>query len=112
MDRNCPICKKQLMKEHKIKHIDYHCFPPKNDHHYAERFKDETLQEKLAIKVRLSPTGSKIFFSQNYPEQYMEVWCEPDAVKSDRIKVNSLFEPNFEDLDGLFQKLKTYLVFS
>lgn len=109
MDRHCPICKNQLFKEQKVKHVDYHCYPPKKDHHYAERLIDET---KIAMKVRISPSEHKIFFSQNFEEQTMEVWCQPEAPKHERIKVNSLFEPNFDNIEELFHKLKTYLIFS
>lgn len=109
MDRHCPICKNKLFREHKIKFVDYHCHPPKKDHHYAERLMDDN---KVAMKVRISPGDSKIFFSQNLKEQTMEVWCQPDAAKEERIKVNSLFEPNFDNMDDLFHKLKTYLIFS
>lgn len=107
MDRICPICNRELTESKDTKHTDYSCYPPKKDHHYAERFVEEI---KTAIKVRLSPPEGRIFFKIYYERQCMDIWTVPE--QREKILVNHLFEPDFTDVQGLFHKMKTYLLFS
>jgi hypothetical protein len=109
MEHLCPICKRELTKEHKIKHVDYHCYPPKSDHHYSER---ETITgEKLKVKIRIGSGEDRLFLKVNYDESYSQVWTDPDDDDA-RIRINHAFEPDVSDLDALRKKLRTYMVFS
>lgn len=108
MDHVCPICKRELTEQHQIAFKDYHCFPPPVDHHYSKRIKDDKL---VTIKVRLSPLLERLFFKINFMEGYTEVWTKPDK-KESRVRVNQTFTPDFSDLNTLFKKIKTYLLFS
>lgn len=104
--RHCPICKSQLEKEHMIKYVDYHCYPPPKDHHYAERIIDGEL---VAMKIRLNRGKDKIFFKIDIKDNTTEVWTLPH---DKRIRISNSFRPDFENVDALFDKMKTYLVFS
>ena len=107
IERKCPICNKALMHEHKIKYHDYHCFPPADDHHFAERIKDD---EQILIKVRVCKNKEKIFFKVNFAEKFSEFWTLPDD--RNRIKIDSVIHPDFSNLTSLYDKIKTYLVFA
>lgn len=104
----CPICQRKLTMQHEIKHVDYHCYPPAEDHHYAKRL----VQNKLAqVKVRYSLEDyNRVYLKINYLEGYMEVWNRPE--EHDRIRINSVTEPDFSDRDKMITKIRTYLTFS
>lgn len=108
MEHPCPICQRELAKEIKTSHVDYHCFPPKSDHHYSSRA--SLTGEILKMKVRIGSNENKLFFKVNYDEGYSHVWTNPDD--DTRIKINYVFEPDLTDLEALRQKLRTYMVFS
>ena len=107
MDRICPICSRELTESKENKHVDYACYPPKTDHHYVERFVDEV---KTSIKVRMTPPEGRIFFRIFYERQHMEIWTVPE--QHEKIRVDNIFEPDFTDIPALFQKMRTYLLFS
>lgn len=107
MDRICPICNRALTESKDLKYTDYTCYPPADDHHYAERFVEEV---KTAFKVRLSPPGGRIFFRVYLERQCMDIWTVPE--QREKINVGHLFEPDFSDIPALYQKMKTYLLFS
>lgn len=104
----CPVCQRELTMKHEIKHIDYHCYPPSLDHHYAERL----IKKKMTlVKVRYRlHDGSKFFLKIDYPGGYMEVWTKPNEI--DRIRINQIADMDFADHDKMLLKIKTYLTFS
>jgi hypothetical protein len=109
MEHPCPICQRALTKDDNNKHIDYHCYPPKSDHHYSKRV--SPTNEILKMKVRMGSGESRLFFKINYDQGFTQVWTDPDNDES-RIQINHIFEPDLTDLEALRQKLRTYMVFS
>lgn len=106
IEKLCPFCHLELKQEHKITHIDYHCYPPCKEHHYAMRVKDDNI---LMIKIRVSPRTRKIYLKIDYVNQYFEVWTPPDDVIN-RLRFDVVPKLNFDDLEKLENKLSTYLV--
>jgi hypothetical protein len=108
MQHLCPICKRKLTKEHNISFIDYHCFPSSADHHYTSRLKDDQI---LQVKVRLKTlNGERVFFKLYFDEGYSEVWTKIND--TNRVRINHVFMPDFNQPDKLVKKLLTYLIFS
>ena len=109
MDRPCPICKRQLSSEQKTEYVEYHCFPPQSDHHYACRTSLEG--QALKVKIRIGSGDNKMFVKINYDDGFSQIWTDPDDEDA-RTKINHVFDPDLSDLDALRNKLRTYLVFS
>ena len=107
MDRICPICNRALTETKDIKHVDYTCYPPLPDHHYAERFVED---DRTSIKVRLNQDEGRIFFRLHNELRCMDIWTVPE--QREKIRVNHIFDPDFSDLKVLYSKMKTYLLFS
>lgn len=109
----CPICHRDLTMEHKITHINYHCYPPAVDHHYAKRVVRDNLTQ---IKVRYrDDSGKKFFFKIDYLTGITEIWSAASGQvidKEDRVKINQILDTDFTDKDKMIQKLKTYLTFA
>lgn len=108
MDKPCPICKRLLTHEHKISYIDYYCHPSKPDHHYAVRLVHDQI---VQMKIRLSKTKNKLFFKINYTDNYSEIWTQADDNMT-RVRIEYTFTPNFEDLEKLENKVRTYMLLS
>ena len=116
MSNLCPICQRELKKEHRIKHIDYHCFPVMRSHHYALR--TTITGEKIECKIRFKEAdGDRIFLKVQYIKGYSEVWSDDgdwtldDASPPPRTRIEQVIDLNFDDLDKLQNKIKTMLVF-
>lgn len=109
MKYHCPICQKEMTMEHKIKFIDYFCSPPQADHHYSARYADDKLAK---VKVRLTDVKRRetLFFKVDYIEGNTLVWTTPNDIK--RVVIPQTFIPDFNQLDKLRAKIRTYLVFS
>lgn len=108
MNPVCPFCKKELKREHMIAYQDYHCFPSLPDHHYTARMKDDQI---LQIKIRLrSPNGSNLFLKLHFDDGFSEVWTKKN--EGNRIKINHVFMPDFDQPEKLVRKIITYLTFS
>ena len=104
----CPICKRELKEDHMISYQDYHCFPSLLGHHYAARIKDDQI---IQIKIRLrAMNGSNLFLKVYFNQGYSEVWSKLND--TNRIKINHVFMPDFNNLVKLEKKMKTYLLFS
>ena len=111
MEYNCPICQRKLTKEHKISHIDYHCYPPLLDHHYAKRVDREN--KLLQVKIRLTEENdTTLYYKIDLEENQSYVWTKPGAIDKNRIKIDYAIIPDFTDLEKLKLKLKTYIIFS
>ncbi len=109
MEHMCPICQRALTKEGKNEEVDYHCYPPKSDHHYSKRV--ASTGELLKMKVRMGSGESRLYFKINYDQGFTQVWTDPDDDDA-RIRINHIFEPDLTDLEALRQKIRTYMVFS
>jgi hypothetical protein len=118
MSNLCPICQREMKKEHRIKHVDYHCFPVRRSHHYALR--TTIVGDKIECKIRFKEAnGDRIFLKVNYKDNYSEVWGDDgdDAGTDDvspppRTRIEQIVDLNFDDLDKLRNKIRTMLVFS
>lgn len=103
---NCPICQSELVLENKTKSKDYSCIS--DDHFYAHRVKENTITK---LKVRfVEPNGNKLYFKINYDLGISEVWTK--ANDNRRTTIDTIFTPDFTDINKLKSKIKTYLVFS
>lgn len=112
----CPVCQVTLLKEDKLKYIDYYCKHSRDDHSYGVRY---VRGELIKIKVRFrEPNKDKLYIKFHYDLDYIEVWSvkycsenvDPDVPV--RIPIAGTFVPDFSDVDKLKQKIKTYLIFS
>jgi hypothetical protein len=108
MEHNCPICQTKLAREHKISYIEYHCFPPRDDHHYAKRIKRED-SSMLQFKVRLTESGNNLYLKVDTENGQSFVWSK--AGSDERVKIDQIVSTDFSDIDKLREKIKTYLVF-
>jgi hypothetical protein len=115
MSNLCPICQREMKKEHRIKFIDYHCFPVRTNHHYSLR--TTIIGDKIECKVRFGDRyGNRILLKIMYTEGYSEVWTDDrkiidDADPPPRTRINQIIDLNFDDLEKLKNKIKTMLVF-
>ena len=105
---NCPLCQAELEVNNKLKYIDYSCVY-KDDHYYAKRIKDGELTK---VKVRFTdPTsGEKLYLKINYDLGGSQVWTKSND--NVRTEIQSVWVPDFSDIDRLKNKIRTYLVFS
>ena len=101
---NCPICKRKLTKFSFSKEIDYSCTPSMMNHHYAIRFLNK---EKFVVKFRLTVNQEDLMVRINYHDKFIEIWGN----NKPKIKINYIFEPDFTNLDKLFNKIKAYVAF-
>lgn len=104
----CPLCNDYLSGDTTPnKHTDYSCVKSA-DHYYAKRIKNDELTK---IKFRLTdPDGKKLYIKINYDQGITQVWTKSN--NNIRSEIQSVFEPDFSDIEKLKNKLKTYLVFS
>lgn len=112
----CPVCSATLVKEDKLKYIDYYCKHNRDDHSYGIRYvKDELTKVKVRFR---EPNKDKLYIKFHYDLGHMEVWGiknHPENVDPDvpvRITIAGTFIPDFSDVEKLKQKIKTYLIFS
>lgn len=123
-DHVCLICR-QVMQFHKgIEHTDYYC--GKNDnHHFCYRIVKEDLfieinndwsfseinkTKMIKLRIRLlDEDGAAIRLKIHYDKGYSEVW--KIANSTDRVIINSIVIPDFNDMIKLKNKMKTFLVF-
>lgn len=99
---NCPVCNKEMEIHHKIMYVDYSC-DRSDSHHFSWRIRDNNLAK---LRIRLD---DGLCLKVHYDEKYSEAWTsdKPD----NKIRVNQIVIPNFEDLDKLKNKIRTLLVF-
>ena len=102
----CPICHCAMIEEHKIKYIDYYC---NNEHHcYVKRLRDNKL---LMHKIRLlDSNGEKLYLKVSLIDSYSEVWKHTNNTFRNRINV--IVNVDFNDIESIKNKIKTYIVFS
>lgn len=105
----CPICQDELKPDPSRQHTDYACYGGDDGNHlYIHRVKDEQITK---IKVRLmEPGGEKLYFKINYDHGFSEIWTK--ANDTNRNRIDSIFDPDFSDVEKLKTKIRTYLVFS
>lgn len=102
----CLVCHQEMEVHHKIKFVDHSC--SQDDHHLSFRIMDHRM---IKLRIRLSSGSERLVLKVHYDEGYSEVWSKSDQSIEDRIRVNQIIVPNFEDLDILRNKIKTALVF-
>ncbi len=106
MNRRCPICKEKLSTQHMTDYVDYFCNAKDNSHHYSDRL---VKGQKTMMKIRVTGPKDKLFLMVNYKDKYSEIW---EGAESARIRVDQIVNPNYDDMEALANKIKTYLVFS
>jgi len=109
MSNPCPICQREMKRDHLIKFIDYYCHPSRSDHHYAKR--TTVTCELIECKVRFKePSNEKIFLKVQYQEGYSEVWT--GSYLDARTRIEYPIQLNFDDIEKIRAKIRTCLVFS
>ena len=102
---DCLVCNKQMEMHHKIIFVDYSC-NHSDDHHFSWRIKDNTLAK---LRIRFQENNERLCMKIHYDEGYTEVWSK--AKSTNRIRINQIVVPNFEDIEKLKNKIRTLLVF-
>jgi len=90
---------------HRIAFIDYSC-SHHDDHHFSWRIKDNTLAK---LRIRFGQGREQLCLKVHYDEGYSEVWSKTKP--NNRIRINQIIVPNFEEVDKLKNKIRTLLVF-
>ncbi len=100
---DCLVCNKPMEMHHKIIYVDYSC-SRSDDHHFSWRIKDNTLAK---LRIRFESEG--LCLKVHYDEKYSEAWAsdKPD----NKLRINQIVVPNFEDIEKLKNKIRTLLVF-
>jgi hypothetical protein len=101
----CLVCGKEMEITHKIKYVDHFC-STQEDHHFSWRIVGGNLAK---LRIRFQDGNERLCLKVHYDENYSEVWT---GAKSERLRINQIIEPNFQDIEKLKNKLRTILVFS
>jgi hypothetical protein len=106
----CYVCGQDMEKHHKIAYIDYTC-NKNDDHHLSFRIVHNVMMgTKNLTKLRVAFPKDRLHLKIHYDQGCTEVWAKSNS--SNRIKINSLVFPDFEDISKLKDKIKMLLVFS
>lgn len=105
--RLCAICNRVMDHHNAIAYIDFTCKKDQDHHVLIERFRDNQL---VKLKTRLMDEGTKLYVKFHFDRNQIEVWTKTND--ANRIIVDSIFEPDFSDLNKIKQKIRTYLIFS
>lgn len=98
------------LEENKIMYQDYICRFDLEQHMYIHRVRNDQIQQ---LKARFTePDGSKLSFKILYDQDRSEVWTGSSAQKENRVKIEHVFDLDFNDLDKLKQKIRMYMLFS
>jgi len=100
---DCLVCNKEMEMHHKIMYIDYSC-NRSDDHHFSWRIKDNRL---VKLRIRFQDNSERLCLKIHYDEQYSEVWSK----SANRIRINQVVIPNFQNIEVLKNKIRTMLVF-
>jgi len=94
----------------RIKYQDYSCRNDLDTHMYIHRAKNEQI---LQLKIRITEAdGTKICCKMYYDQCCAEVWTGNSNDKSNRVKIDQVFDIDFSDLEKLKKKIKMYMLFS
>lgn len=91
---------------HKISFVDYSCKHSPDDHHFSWRIKNNNL---AVLRIRFGKGSERLCLKVHYDEGYSEVWSNP--MSTNRLRINQIVVPNFEEVDKLKNKIRTLLVF-
>lgn len=106
MPENCPVCHHEMyVRKFSDPTTDYIC-EGNNDHWFGIR---EEYNKTIYLKVRFTQSHNKYYLMINYPKNLTQVWT---AKNKTRIRIHSVFTPDFSDINKLMNKIKTYLVLS
>lgn len=103
---SCPICHLEMKPSDKPYKNDFNC-KASDDHIYIHRIKDDQISK---IKIVFSDNDNRLFMKVNYDEGFTEVWTKSN--NDYRTVIQSVFTPDFSDIERLKSKIKTYLTFS
>lgn len=101
----CLVCGKEMELHHKISYIDHSC-GKQDDHHFSWRLVEGNM---VKLRIRFQTGKERLCLKIHYDEKYSEVWT---GGKSERIRINQIIIPNFEDIEALKNKIRMCLVFS
>lgn len=119
----CLICQGEMRPHHRVEYSDYAC-AQKEDHHFSYRVVEENMsledggwsfspvgQFKMTkMRIRFTEVdGSSLRLKMHYDKGYSEVWTVANS--PNRIRINSIVIPDFDDIPKLKNKIKTYLIF-
>ncbi len=92
---------------HKISFIDHSCNHNPDDHHFSWRIKNGNLAK---LRIRFGMGTRRLCLKIHYDEGYSEVWSK--ASTTNRLRINQIIIPKFEDIELLKNKIRTLLVFA
>lgn len=105
----CLICNSEMMLYDQLTCKDYHCREFKDDHHFAMRIRDHSME---TLRVRFTEGNRRLCLKVHYSRGYSEIWDEANENSSDnRYVVKQIIVPDFMDIEKIKQKIKTILVF-
>lgn len=104
---NCLVCNKEMEMHHKISFVDYSCKDNADEHHFSWRIKDNKL---IKLRIRFGVSQHRLCLKIHYDEGYTEVWSH--AKSTNRMRINQIVVPQFEDIEKLKSKIRTLLVFA
>lgn len=120
----CPICQSDCLIIEKgntifmgdgnissITYYDVKCVH--EDHMYLGRLKEDKITK---IKIRLDDLFCKFYFEENFIEiwyvlQYRPAYPYFPIPAQKRIRINSIFYPDFSDISKLKNKIENFLTF-
>lgn len=109
LEHICPLCHAPLTEDAPSTSgsIDYHCMRA-DDHYYAHRVKNNEITK---VKVRFTEfDGDRLTFKINYDQGTCQFWTQRS--EHNRTEIQTIFTPDFSDIDKLKTKIKTYMIFS
>jgi len=101
----CLVCRREMENRHMIKYVDWYC--AQDDHHFSWRIMGNQM---IKLRIRFRSKGERLCLKVHYDEGYSEVWSKNDT--ANRLRVNQIVVPNFEDIEKLKNKIRTILVFA
>ncbi len=110
----CPICNSHLTPELYVKYTDFSC---RDDaHFFSIREREDAFSKtihKVKLKVRVGDMEKQAFVLKlNYDECTSEIWTINNGNNSDRLKINTVLNVDFSDIEKIKNKILTYLNFS
>ena len=102
----CLICQREMDVLPGTLYTDYLC-KDQDDHHFAWRIMDNKMTK---LRIRLTDSDENLYLKVHYDENYSEVWVHNRLTQ--RIRVEQIIIPDFDDINKLKNKIRTILTFS
>lgn len=117
--KTCPICHVELIPTEKHTNSDGQTLAQDwicsaDDHYYGHRIKTDS--NKISIlKIRFTELNKYLYCKLNFELEQSEIYCRLSGQEhnlQNRISVPHIIDINYNNINDLKQKIKTYLLFS